>query len=114
MKAQARVVQNHAFVLAPLCDLLPTPTRAPAGPRIAVSRASDSQVRGPGFDNQSGHIQVLSFLLLLIQEGQLSVTGACRLQFRSGFEVIKNFTELSMNFFLLINRKNRIISLSEP
>ena len=29
--------------------------------------------RGPGFDTGSGHI--LSFLLLLIQEGQLSVTG---------------------------------------
>ena len=28
---------------------------------------------GPGFDTQSGHI--LSFLLPLIQEGQLSVTG---------------------------------------
>ena len=30
-------------------------------------------VRGPGFDTRSGHI--LSFLLPLIQEGQLSVTG---------------------------------------
>ena len=29
--------------------------------------------RGPGFDARSGHI--LSFLLPLIQEGQLSVTG---------------------------------------
>ena len=28
---------------------------------------------GPGFDTRSGHI--LSFPLLLIQEGQLSVTG---------------------------------------
>ena len=36
---KARVVQNHAFVLASLCDLLPTPTRAPAGLRSAVSRA---------------------------------------------------------------------------
>ena len=43
------------------------------GPRSAVGRAPDSQVRGPGFDIQSGHI--LSFLLPLIQEGQLSVTG---------------------------------------
>ena len=39
----------------------------------AVGRAPDSQVRGPGFDTRSGHI--LSFLLPLIQEGQLSVTG---------------------------------------
>ena len=31
------------------------------------------KVRGPGFDARSGHI--LSFLLPLIQEGQLSVTG---------------------------------------
>ena len=44
-----------------------------AGPRSAVGRAPDSQVRGPGFDTQSGYI--LSFLLPLIQEGQLSVTG---------------------------------------
>ena len=44
-----------------------------AGPRSAVGRAPDSLVRGPGFDTQSGHI--LMFLLPLIQEGQLSVTG---------------------------------------
>ena len=31
------------------------------------------RVRGPGFDTQSGNI--LLFLLLLFQEGQLSVTG---------------------------------------
>ena len=39
----------------------------------AVGRAPDSQVRGPGFDTRSCHI--LSFVLPLIQEGQLSVTG---------------------------------------
>ena len=44
-----------------------------AGPRSAVGRAPDSQVRGPGFDTRSGHIFL--FLLLLIQAGQLSVTG---------------------------------------
>ena len=44
-----------------------------AGPRSIVGRASDLLVRGPGFDARSGHI--LSFLLPLIQEGQLSVTG---------------------------------------
>ena len=44
-----------------------------AGPRSTIGRAPDSQVRGPGFDTRSGHI--LSFLLPLIQEGQLSVTG---------------------------------------
>ena len=43
-----------------------------AGPRSAVGRAPE-QGRGPGFDIQSGHI--LLFLLPLIQEGQLSVTG---------------------------------------
>ena len=32
-----------------------------------------SEVRGPGFDTRSGNI--LSFLLPLFQEGQLSVTG---------------------------------------
>ena len=44
-----------------------------AGPRSAVGRTPDSQVKGPGFNIQSGHI--LLFLLPLIQEGQLSVTG---------------------------------------
>ena len=44
-----------------------------AGPRSAIGRAPDSQARGPGFDTRSGHI--LSFPLLLFQEGQLSVTG---------------------------------------
>ena len=39
----------------------------------AVGSASDSRARGPGFAIWSGHI--LSFLLSLIQEGQLSVTG---------------------------------------
>ena len=46
-----------------------------AGPRSAVSSTSHSRARGPGLDTQSGHI--LSFLLPLIQEGQLSVTGEC-------------------------------------
>ena len=46
---------------------------AMAGPRSAIGRAPASQVRGPGFDTRSGNI--LSFLLPLFQEGQLSVTG---------------------------------------
>ena len=44
-----------------------------AGPHSAIGRTPDSQVRGPGFDTRSGNI--LSFLLPLFQEGQLSVTG---------------------------------------
>ena len=44
-----------------------------AGPHSAIGRAPDSPVRGPGFDTRSGNI--LSFLLPLFQEGQLSVTG---------------------------------------
>ena len=39
--------------------------------RSAIGRAPDSEVRGPGFETRSGNI--LSFLLLLFQEGQLSV-----------------------------------------
>ena len=39
----------------------------------AIGRTPDSSVRGPGFDLRSGNI--LSFLLPLFQEGQLSVTG---------------------------------------
>ena len=44
-----------------------------AGPRSTIGRAPDSQVRGPGFDTRSANI--LSFLLPLFEEGQLSVTG---------------------------------------
>ena len=44
-----------------------------AGPRSAVGSASASRARGPGLDTRSGNI--LSFLLPLVQEGQLSVTG---------------------------------------
>ena len=44
-----------------------------AGPRSAIGRAPGSLVGGPGFDTRSGNI--LSFLLPLFQEGQLSVTG---------------------------------------
>ena len=45
----------------------------PAGPRNSVGSASDSRARDPGFDTRFGNI--LSCLLPLIQEGQLSVTG---------------------------------------
>ena len=49
-----------------------------AGPRSAIGRAPDSQVRGPGFDTRSGNI--LSFLLVLFQEGcQLLATSAATL-----------------------------------
>ena len=44
-----------------------------AGPRSAFGRAPDSYVRGPKLDTRSGH--TLLFLLPLIQEGQLAVTG---------------------------------------
>ena len=44
-----------------------------AGPRSADGSVSDPRAKGLGFDTQSIHI--LSFLLPLIQEGQLSVTG---------------------------------------
>ena len=44
-----------------------------AGPHSAIGRAPDSLVRGPGFETRSGNI--LSFLLPLFQEGQLSATG---------------------------------------
>ena len=43
------------------------------GPHDEVGSLSDERARGPGFDTQSG--QIFSFLLPLIQEGQLSVTG---------------------------------------
>ena len=40
---------------------------------VAQSVGHLTRVRGPELDTRSGHI--LSFLLPLIQEGQLSVTG---------------------------------------
>ena len=42
------------------------------GPHRAVGSMPDSRARGSGFDTWSGHIVSL---LLLIQEGQLLVTG---------------------------------------
>ena len=48
-------------------------TKFKAGPQSAVGSACDSRATGPEFDTRSG--QILSFLLSLIQEGQLSVTG---------------------------------------
>ena len=47
--------------------------RNKAGPCRAADMANDSRARSPGFDTRSGH--KLSYLLPLIQEGQLSVTG---------------------------------------
>ena len=44
-----------------------------AGPHSTFGSASASRTRGPRFATQSGHM--LSFPRLLIQEGQLSVTG---------------------------------------
>ena len=49
-----------------------TPSAA-AGPRSAIGRVPDTEVRGLGFDTRSGHI--LTFLLPLFQEGHLSATG---------------------------------------
>ena len=43
------------------------------GPHSTVGRVSASRARDFGIDTWFGHI--LSFLLPLIQEGQLSVTG---------------------------------------
>ena len=40
---------------------------------ILLSSVCDSRIRGPGFDTRSKHL--LSFLLSLIQKGQLSLTG---------------------------------------
>ena len=56
-----------------LRDFVPWFKRLFAGPRSAVGSASDARARGPGFDTRSG--LVVSFLFLLIQEEQLSVTG---------------------------------------
>ena len=44
-----------------------------SGPFCPWSVLSEYQVMGPGFDTRSSNI--LSFLLPLFQEGQLSVTG---------------------------------------
>ena len=55
------------------CDNWKTLSVNKARLHSAVSSSSDSRARVPSFHTRSGHI--LSFLLLLIQEGKLSVTG---------------------------------------
>ena len=61
------------------CAQLPPPPPIPTADQpgqlvydLNLHPASDSRARGPGFDTRFGHI--LSFLLPLIEEGQLSVT----------------------------------------
>ena len=66
-------VKTNTYTQTTTACLLWFRTKGLAGPRSAIGRALDSKVRGPGFDNRSGDI--LSFLLPLFQEGQLSVTG---------------------------------------
>ena len=60
----------HFYLLSVISLLSPS---LRAGPRSAIGRAPDSKIRGSEFDTRSGNI--LSFLLPLFQEGQLSVTG---------------------------------------
>ena len=50
------------------------------GLHSAVGSASESRARRPGFNTRSGHI--LSFVLPLTQEGQLSVTGESMCTYR--------------------------------
>ena len=57
---------SHACCLIIRCS-------AGAGPSSAVDSASDPRARYPGFDTRSCYM--LLFLLPLIQEEQLSVTG---------------------------------------
>ena len=56
---------NNAYLLEFLCRIAQLIAR--------LTHRMDSRARNPFFDNRSGHI--LSFLLPLIQEVQLSVTG---------------------------------------
>ena len=53
--------------------VLPSTSLEPGGPRSAIGSAPDSYVRGPEFDTRS--VNILSFLLPLFQEEQLSVTS---------------------------------------
>ena len=77
-----------------MCKKIDLNHKRGAGPPSAVGRAPDSKVRGPGFDTQSGHI--LSFLLRLIQEGQLSVTGESM--------CTKYWSTMSRSHFNIVNR----------
>ena len=65
------------LILPRLCKYFISSIKWLAGPRRAIiraiGRAPDLYVRGAGFNTWSGNI--LSFLLPLIQEGQLSDTG---------------------------------------
>ena len=73
MHFQPTVIANKEFLVHFVCSGVPHLDRNSAKPRGAICRAPDSKVRGPGFDTPSGNI--LSFLLPLFQEGQLSVAG---------------------------------------
>ena len=77
---------------------------------------SDCRARGHKFGSQPGHItfveidhKIISMVILpilLIQKGQLSVTGVSAQS--TGPEVIKLFScsfQLSMKFYVLINMK---------
>ena len=64
-------MRNSCHWFKAATDLMVSAQRAE--PRSAVGRAPDPKVRGHGFDTRSGHIP--SFLLPLIQERQMSVTG---------------------------------------
>ena len=68
------VVKKYMTFRQHLIDALTTSSvQWVAGQRRAVGSASGSRTRGPGFETRS--VNVLSFLLPLIEEGQLSVTG---------------------------------------
>ena len=68
------VVKKYMTFRQHLIDALTTSSvQWVAGQRSAVGSASGSRTRGPGFETRS--VNVLSFLLPLIEEGQLSVTG---------------------------------------
>ena len=64
------VLDTPSHYALPLCNLIKFTS---AKPHSTVGSMSDSRARDPRFDTRSGHI--LSFLLPLIQGGQLSVTG---------------------------------------
>ena len=68
-------ILKHFRVLEPGCvpDQIDQDFTFHARPHSTVGSASDKRAGGPRFDTRPSHI--LSFLLLLIQEGQLSVTG---------------------------------------
>ena len=64
---------GHTFICTKFCEIISNGIKVMPEINKGNNSAKNISGVGPGFDTRSGNI--LSFLLPLFQEGQLSVTG---------------------------------------